>query len=726
MKQVVQGGKERGVVLEDVAAAQVVPGHLLVRTTRSLISAGTERAVVETGASGYVARARQQPERVTKALDKLRTDGVGPTVELVRGQTKRTFALGYSSVGRVVAVGQGVSGYEVGDRVASNGPHAELNMVPVNLSAPVPDGVSDDEAAFTVLGSIALQGVRLAAPTLGETVAVIGLGLVGQLAAQLLRASGARVLGFDTAADRVQLARRPGVDAHVVGEGTDTVSVARLATGEVGVDAVVVTASAPGDEIVHQAAEMCRKRGRVVVVGSVGLGLRRADFYEKELTLQVSCSYGPGRYDPSYEAGGGDYPLAFVRWTEQRNLAAVLGAMATGALDVGPLVSARYPLDAAEEAYDSLLTKSAVGILLEFPESDLSGVPSSLGRDRVVEHRPAARKSALVGAVIGTGGYAQARLIPALQAAGVDLRWVASARGGSAATAAHRFGVARSTTDVDAILADADVDVVVVATRHDSHARLTADALRAGKSVYVEKPLCLIPDELHDVMDAYEAAGVEPNSPLLTVGFNRRFAPLTEEVRRRLDGHARPVAITITCNAGRTAADHWVNDPAVGGGRLLGEACHFVDLASYLAGAAVVSVHAVAAAKATSSATPDTASIQMELVDGSVATVLYLANGSSRYPKERVEVFSDGKVMLIDNFRTFKEFGTGRPRTRRLRRQDKGNDRAVEIFVQAVRAGAASPIAFDQLVASSAATLAIVASLEQGRRITVDEVLGRG
>lgn len=720
-----QGGKERGVVLEDVPAAQVAPGHLLVRTTRSLISAGTERAVVETGASGYVSRARQQPERVTKALDKLRTDGLGPTVELVRGQTKRTFALGYSSVGRVVAVGRGVTGYEVGDRVASNGPHAELNMVPVNLCAPVPDGVSDDEAAFTVLGSIALQGVRLAAPTLGETVAVIGLGLVGQLAAQLLRASGARVLGFDTAADRVQLARRPGVDAHVVGEGTDPVSLARLATGEVGVDAVVVTASSPSDDIVHQAADMCRKRGRVVVIGSVGLSLRRADFYEKELTLQVSCSYGPGRYDTSYEAGGNDYPLAFVRWTEQRNLGAILGAMATDALKVGPLISARYPLDAAEEAYASLLTRSAIGIILEFPQSDGSDVPS-VERARVVEHRPAARKSALVGAVIGTGGYAQARLIPALQAAGVDLRWVASARGGSAATAAHRFGVARSTTDVDAILADDDVDIVVVGTRHDSHARLTADALRAGKSVYVEKPLCLTSDELCDVVDAYEAAGGEPRSPLLTVGFNRRFAPLTEEVRRRLDGHVRPVAITITCNAGRTAADHWVNDRAVGGGRLLGEACHFVDLASYLAGAAVVSVQAVAAAKATSSATPDTASIQMELADGSLATVLYLSNGSPRYPKERVEAFSDGKIMLIDNFRTFKEFGRGRPRTRRLRRQDKGNDRAVEVFVQAVRAGAASPIAFDELVASSAATLAIVTSLEQGRRVTVDEVLGRG
>lgn len=711
-------------VLEDVPAPQVAPGHLLVRTTRSLISAGTERAVVETGASGYFARARQQPERVTKALDKLRTDGLGPTAELVLGQTKRTFTLGYSSVGRVVAVGLGVTGYEVGDRVASNGPHAELTMVPVNLCAPVPDGVSDDEAAFTVLGSIALQGVRLAAPTLGETVAVIGLGLVGQLAAQLLRASGARVLGFDTAADRVELARRPGIEAHVAGEGTDPVSVARLETGEVGVDAVVVTASSLSDDIVHQAADMCRKRGRVVVVGSVGLGLRRADFYEKELTLQVSCSYGPGRYDPSYEAGGTDYPLAFVRWTEQRNLAAVLGAMATGALIAGPLISARYPLDAAEEAYDSLLTKSAVGILLEFPEG--GNVPSSVQRARVVEHRPTARGPAVVAAVIGTGGYAQARLIPALQAAGVDLRWVASARGGSAATAAHRFGVARSTTDVHAILGDADVDVVVIGTRHDSHARLTADALRAGKSVYVEKPLCLTAEELRDVVAAYEAAGVDPSPPLLTVGFNRRFAPLTEEVRRRLDGHARPVAVTITCNAGRTAADHWVNDPALGGGRLLGEACHFVDLASYLAGAAVVSVHAVAAAKATSSATPDTASIQLELADGSVATVLYLSNGSSRYPKERVEVFSDGKVLLIDNFRTFKEFGTGRPRTRRLRRQDKGNNRAVEVFVQAVRAGAASPIAFEELVASSAATLAIVASLEHGRRVTVEEVLSRG
>jgi predicted dehydrogenase/threonine dehydrogenase-like Zn-dependent dehydrogenase len=729
VKHVVQAGKERGVILEDVAAPVVAPGHLLIRTTRSLISAGTERAVVETGASGYVARARQQPERVTKALDKLKTDGLGPTVDLVRGQTKRTFALGYSSVGRVVAVGPQVSGWTVGDRVASNGPHAELNLVPVNLCAHVPDDVTDDEAAFTVLGSIALQGVRLANPTLGETVAVIGLGLVGQLAAQLLRASGAHVLGFDTAEDRAEMARRPGVDTFVVREGTDPVSIARRATDEVGVDAVIVTASSSSDDIVHQAADMCRKRGRVVVVGSVGLGLRRADMYEKELTLQVSCSYGPGRYDTSYEDHGVDYPLPFVRWTEQRNFTAVLGAIATGALDIKPLISDRWPLDQAEDAYASLLGKQAVGILLDYPEPEATDTTDAaellLAAARVVEHRAPTGVGGVHAAVIGTGGFAQARLLPALQEAAVALGWVASSGGSSAATAAHRFGASKSTTDPDAVLADPLVNLVVVATRHDSHASLTSSALRAGKSVYVEKPLCTTTEGLHDVMDAYDEAHASGAGPILAVGFNRRFAPHTVEMRRRLAGHTRPIAVTITCNAGRTAPDHWVNDPIAGGGRLIGEACHFIDLVAHLVGAPIVSVHALAAANATSSPTPDTATIQLELADGSVGTVLYLSNGSSRFPKERVEVFTDGTVLLNDNFRTFRAYGRGRPKKHRLRRQDKGNDASVQSFIEAVRTGGTSPIPFEEIIVSSAATLAAAASIEQGRTVAVGEILRR-
>lgn len=706
MKQVLQSHKTGATEVADVPCPGVCGGGLLIRTSRTLISAGTERMLVEFGQAGLLGKARQQPDKVRKALDKVRTDGLLPTIEAVRNKLDQPLALGYCNVGVVSAVGSRVTGFAPGDRVASCGKHAEVVSMPVNLCAHVPDGVPDDQAAFTVLGAIALQGIRLVQPTLGEAVVVTGLGLVGLLTVQLLRAHGCRVLGLDFDPARLAMARRFGAETVNLEAGADPVEAARGFSRGRGVDAVLITAATESNEPMHQAALMCRQRGRIVLVGVTGLQLSRDDFFKKELTFQVSSSYGPGRYDPNYEEKGQDYPVGFVRWTEQRNFEAVLDMMADGRLDVAPLISHRFPIGQAAEAY-ALVTSDApsLGILLEY-----SGLPAPPSRTvplaPPVAAAPAQGARAAVS-FVGAGNYATAVLIPAFRDAGAELRTVASSGGVSALHAGRKFGFSQASTDTPGLLADATTNVVVITTRHDSHASMVLQALEAGKHVFVEKPLCLTLGELAQIEARYAELSAMGPAPIVMVGFNRRFAPQVAKIKSLLAGTTGPKAFVMTVNAGAIPADHWTQDPEVGGGRIIGEACHFIDLLRFLAGSSIIDSRSVRMA----GAAPDTATIQLTFADGSIGTILYLANGHKSFPKERLEVFSGGRILQLDNFRRLKAYGWPGFRTMNLWRQDKGQKQCAAAFVRAVEQGGASLIPFDELVEVSRVTIEVAAAL---------------
>jgi predicted dehydrogenase/threonine dehydrogenase-like Zn-dependent dehydrogenase len=705
MKQVLQSLRSGVTEIADVPAPNAAPGELLIRSTRTLISTGTERMLVEFGRSGLLAKARQQPDKVKVVMDKVRTDGLVPTMRAVAHKLDQPLPLGYCNVGVVIGVGRGVVGYAIGDRVASNGKHAEIVSVPANLCAGIPAGVSDDAAAFTVLGAIALQGIRLVVPTLGEAVVVVGLGLIGLLTVQLLRANGCRVLGIDYDPAKLALARGTGADTADLACGQDPVAAAGAFSRWRGVDAVIITAATASSEPVHQAALMCRQRGRIVLVGVTGLELARDDFYKKELTFQVSCSYGPGRYDPRYETTGLDYPIGFVRWTEQRNLEAVLDMMADGRLDVAPLISHRFAIDAAGQAYELVTSKShSLGILLEYPPGGNEPPLRSIDVSRVAR-RPAAASRAGAASVsfIGAGNYATAVLIPAFRSAGARLRVVASSGGVSGINAARRFGFERTTTDTESVLADPESQAIVITTRHDSHARLVLDALAAGKDVFVEKPLCLTLADLAEIEALHARCVSEGASPRVMVGFNRRFAPQVCRIMSLLRAVAGPKAFVITVNAGVLPADHWTHDARVGGGRIIGEGCHFVDLLRFLAGASITGFQTTAM----SAPTHDTASISLTFEDGSIGTVHYFANGNKALPKERVEVFAGGRVLQLDNYRRLKGYGWPGFTKLNLWKQDKGQQACAAAFVDAVVRRGASPIPFGELVEVSRATIEI-------------------
>lgn len=694
MKQILQSLKTGVTEIADVPVPKAGRGQLLIQTSHTLVSAGTERMLVEFGKAGWIDKARRQPDKVRMVLDKIKTDGLQPTMEAVFNKLDQPLPLGYCNVGRVAGIGAGVLGFSEGERVISNGKHAEVVSAPMNLCAKVPDAVPDDEAAFTVLGAIALQGIRLAQPTLGETVAVTGLGLIGLMTVQLLRAHGCRVLGLDFDADKLALARRFGAEAVDLQAGQDPVKAAVAYSRGRGVDAVIVTAATKSSEPMRQAALMCRKRGRIVLVGVTGLELSRDDFFKKELTFQVSASYGPGRYDPNYEEKGQDYPVGFVRWTEQRNFEAVLDMMADGRLDVKPLVSHRFEIGAAEKAY-ALVAGAApsLGVLLSYPgmaitpEARTVSLASSTNRQSLSQGKAAdnARIS-----VIGSGNYATAVLIPAFKDAGAHLGSVVSSAGVSGVHAGRKFGFDETTTDSQRIFADTATDAVVITTRHDSHARFVLQAFEANKPVFVEKPLCLTLDELNEIKSAYHAAA---NKPMVMVGFNRRFAPHVQKIKALLSGVSGPKSFIMTVNAGAIAADHWTQAVDVGGGRIIGEACHFVDLLRFLAGAPIVGW-----SRATMDADiEDTVSISLQFADGSIGAVHYFANGPKSFPKERLDVFAQGRVLQLDNYRKLTGFGWPGFKRMRLWRQDKGQRACVKAFVNAIEGRAPLPIGAEEI-----------------------------
>ncbi|HUG92003.1 MAG TPA: bi-domain-containing oxidoreductase [Planctomycetaceae bacterium] len=803
MKQVLQSVRTGQTELADVPCPSVRAGHVLVATRRSLISAGTERMVREFGAAGWLGKIRRQPDKVRRTLDKIRTDGLLPALEAVRSQLGRPIAMGYSNVGTVLECGSGVTGFEPGDRVVSNGPHAEAACVPKNLCAKVPDAVSDDEAAFTVLGAIALEGLRLAEPTLGETFCVTGLGLVGLLTVQLLQAQGCRVLGVDLDRERLQLAAKLGAETVDLSQEGDAIAAAERFSRGRGVDGVLIAAATRSNEPIRQAARMCRKRGRIVLVGVTGLELSRGDFYEKELLFRVSCSYGPGRHEPDYEEGGRDYPAGLVRWTAGRNFEAVLDLLATRRLDVEPLISHRFPLERVGEAYAVIDgSEASLGVLLEYGGAsggiggiDVEGLRRRTlrvdeaevedrggriaGRSRlpggtggltggvheIGPARQAGRTRCGVG-FIGAGNFASRVLIPEFRRAGADLRIVACEGGLSGRHAARRQGIAEVTTDAGEVIEHPEVDAVVIATRHDTHAEFVCRALEAGKHVFVEKPLAISGEQLERVLAAHtgrrgqhsplptphspvvnergqapwralfsrvirtSAASQSPfahNLPLLHVGFNRRFAPHALRMAALLASVGEPKSFVMTVNAGALPAGHWTQDADVGGGRIVGEACHFIDLLRFLCGQRIAGVQATVIGPAAGMAVrEDKLSVTLTFADGSFGTVHYLANGHRSFPKERLEVFCAGRVLQLDNFRRLRGYGWPRFRRMNLWRQDRGYRNEVQAFLEAIRTAGPAPIPFEEAVEVTRVSFDVVEAARTGQPIHYADYPRRG
>lgn len=744
MKQILQNLSSGETLLADVPAPKVRAGHLLIETEASLVSLGTEKMLIDFGKANWLDKARQQPEKVKQVLQKIKTDGLMPTIEVVRSKLDAPLPLGYCNVGRVIEVGAGVEDFQVGDRVLSNSNHAEIVCAPKNLCCKVPDGVAPKAAVYAVVGAIGLQGIRLLKPTLGETFVVMGLGLIGQLAVQILLASGCKVIGTDFDSSKCELAREWGAEAIDLSQGTDAVKAAEALTGGIGVDGVLITASTKSDEPIHQAATMCRKRGRIVLVGVVGMKMQRSDFYEKELSFQVSCAYGPGRYDPTFEEKGQDYPLPYVRWTEQRNFEAVLGLMAAGKLNTEKLTSHTYDFDEALEAYQQV-GAGAMGIVLRYAQdgnADVArqrgdgapqGVPETQWRvtdagalkaaeeqklKRVITVNPAAAPAKAVVGVIGAGSFTSLVIVPALKKTSARLKSISSGTGVSGAHLAKKFGFENTTTDNDTIFNDPEINVVFITTRHASHGALVLQALEAGKHVFVEKPLCIHKDEMEKVEAFFNnnpGPESEPTtqpldhsttSPLLMVGFNRRFSPLAVKMRELLSGSSSPMSMICTINAGMVPADHWTQDRDIGGGRIIGEACHFIDFCRFLAGARINNASIEIMGKSDNNCN-DVATIQLRFENHSTATVHYFANGNKGFPKERMEVFSEGRILQLDNFKQLKGFGFSDFKKMQLWSQDKGHKNEIQEWIACIEQGRPQPIALNEILEVSRAALEI-------------------
>jgi len=706
MKQIIQDLKKGDTILEEVPVPKVKSGHVLIKTSKTLVSLGTERMLVEFGKANFVQKARQQPDKVKMVLDKVKTDGLKPTIDSVFNKLNQPLPLGYCNVGEVVAVGNGVTDFKIGDRVASNGGHAEFVLVPKNLTAKIPDNVTDEEAAFTVIGSIGLQGIRLLNPTFGETIVVVGLGLIGLVTAELLKANGCNVIGFDYDSQKVAIAKQKGIIAVDLSEGSDQVKFVENYTKGIGADGIIITASNKSNEIIAQSANMCRKRGRIILVGVIGLNISRADFYEKEISFQVSCSYGAGRYDDEYELKGNDYPIGYVRWTQKRNFEAILDAISKNTLDVKPLITERIPINDYQKIYEDMKNSRSIASLLEYDTTE-----EATSTVTVVSKKFKGKKG-IVG-IIGAGNFTSSTVLPSLKKNGTDIKYIASSGGLSSTVLAKRYGISKSTSDYNEILKDEDVDLVFITTKHNMHAPMVIETLRAGKSVFVEKPLALNVEELNLVIEEYNKQNVS-----LSVGFNRRFAPLAKKMKKALGNDKTPINITATMNAGFIPADVWLHDMEVGGGRIIGEACHYIDLCTFLTQSKVVSV-CMNSMGINPKENTDNASILLKYANGSNAVINYFSNGSKSYSKERVEVYSQERTLIMNNWRKLKLYGF-KSSSNMSSKQDKGHSNQFKELITQQQNGNQSIIPFEELINTTKASFAAVESLKQGKWISVD------
>jgi len=662
--------------------------------------------IAQFGKAGFIEKARSQPDKVRQVIDKIQTDGIIPTAKAVLHKLDQPLPLGYSAVGTVTEVGEGVTRFAPGDRVVCNGNHAEAVTVGENLAAKIPDGVPDETAVFTVLGAIGMQGVRLLAPEVGERHVVMGLGVIGLLSVQILKAAGCKVLALDFNSERVALAQRYGAEGLVLGADSDPVGFAVTWSGGDGVDGVLICAATESMDPIRQAPKMCRKRGKVVLVGVVGLELDRTEFFKREVTFQVSCSYGPGRYEAAYEKKGLDYPIGFVRWTEQRNFEAVLGLMAEGKIVTKDLLSTVVPFKEATARYDELLADpNALGILFRYAPGELKKTITVVGGPRV--------EASVRLSVIGAGNFATGVLLPIFKECGVAITEIAAPSGKSAGLSAYKFGALEASSDIDGVIVSSKSNAVVVATRHDSHAELVARALSNGKHVFVEKPLATSFEELQLVEGAVQKAP----GLVLVVDFNRRFSPLVTELRGALKGRAEPLSMMMTVHAGKLPPDSWVMDESEGGGRVTSEVCHFIDLFVAVAGAPVVSIGATPLREGGHEA--QTVMFAVTLGDGSIGTIHYLANSSRKLPKERFEVNSDGRTVVIDNFRGVKSFGFKKIKSRKLWSQKKGHRQCIEAFLGAVKGEKIELPSFEEIKNVTVATILAKESLRNGGVLVV-------
>ena len=705
MKQIVQNLKTGETLLIEVPIPCVKPGHILIKTHNSLVSLGTEKMLVDFGKSNYFQKAIQQPEKVKQVLSKIKTDGLKPTLDAVQRKLDEPITLGYSNSGEVIGVGQGVEGFAVGDRVVSNGPHSEVVNVPENLVAKIPDNVTYEQAAFTVVGAIALQGIRLIKPTFGETIVVTGLGLIGLLTIQILKANGCRVIGLDFDSNKIDLAKRFGVEAYDPGE-FDVVGLIENLTNGVGVDGVLITASSKSNDVISQSANFCRQRGRIILVGVIGLSINRSDFYKKEISFQVSCSYGPGRYDPNYEDKGLDYPIGFVRWTEQRNFEAILNAISDKQINVDSLITEKKELNKYSDIYSALDKRGSIASILSYRPNELDVI-----REVVIKKNDFSKTRGTIG-VIGAGNFTRGMILPALEKIGANMKYIASSSGLSATNLAKKYNIAVSTSDMDVIFDDPDVDAVVITTRHNSHANQVIKALESGKHVFVEKPLALSIEDLDVIEQVFNQSRKS-----LIVGFNRRFSPFIRKARNLLNRECHPINVIATMNAGFIAMDHWVQDIEVGGGRIIGEACHYIDLISFITGSKVASV-VMNAQGISPKINTDNASILLKYENGSQGVINYFSNGSNNYPKERIEVYDQKKNILIDNFRKIEFFGY-KEKTYKAT-QDKGH---IEQFIRwnkMIVSGGEPIISFESIMNTSKAAILCLESLMKRKWIDVE------
>jgi predicted dehydrogenase/threonine dehydrogenase-like Zn-dependent dehydrogenase len=712
MKQLLQNLRTGEATVAEVPVPIVQPGHVLVRTAASLISAGTERALTELGQKSLLGKARERPELIGKVWDKVKTEGIWQALEGARDKLDQSHAVGYSAAGIVIESAPDVTEFRVGDRVACAGTdyasHAEIISVPRNLCVCLPHQLSLEEGAFGTVGAIALQGVRLAEPTLGEAIVVIGLGLVGQLTVQLLKANGCRVFGVDIDEARIQLAHDLGAEGGCV-PAAARVQVPAWSKGR-GADACIIAAATAANEPIELAGEIARLKGRVVAVGLVGMNVPRNIYYQRELTLKVSMSYGPGRHDPEYEERGHDYPLAYVRWTEGRNIESFLDLVASRRIDVGPLLTHRFRIEHASAAYQLIsgnTNEKYLAVLLTYDtEREVS---------RRIENASATKKATAAGRVgvglIGAGGYAQNVLLPNFKTAGAEFCSIASASGVSARDVGTKYGFARFVSDGESVIADPQANLIVIATRHGSHAELAAQALDRGKHVFVEKPLALNDAELDRVLEA-----ASQSKGQLLVGFNRRFSPLAVRAKEIFAGRQSPLSIVYRVNAGRVPREHWTQDPNEGGGRIIGEVCHFIDLMQFLTGEAPTNVYAQALGGGQGNViSEDSVFITLQFVDGSNGVIAYLAEGDAGLPKEHIEIFAEGKTFVIEDFRSARLYSGGREKKETLRQQDKGQAEETRVACAVVAEGKPAPITLAELEATTRATFRIRDSLRTGQ-----------
>ena len=704
MKQILQNLSNGKTLLADVPCPKHIKYNLLIATRKTVISAGTERMLVNFGRASLINKARQQPDKVKTVLNKVVTDGLLTTVDAIRSKLDQPLPLGYCNAGIVLS--SGVSGFESGDRVVSNGNHAEVVRVPKNLCVKIPNGVDDESASFTVLAAIGLQGIRLIQPTMGECFVVTGLGLIGLLCVQMLRANGCRVLGIDFDSNKCELARKFGAETVDLSKGEDPIIVAQSFSRGRGVDGVLITAATQSDEVIHQSAEMCRKLGRIVLVGVVGLNLSRDDFFKKEITFQVSASYGPGRYDSFYEDEGNDYPVGYVRWTEQRNFEAVLDMMSSGALDVKSVITHRYDIENAVEAYTLLDNPDALGIVLNYPNQNQEVLTKSKVELTNKISEIIKPNTPCVG-FIGAGNYASRSLIPAFKEAGAVLDTLVTSGGISGVHHGKKNQFMTASTETSDLWNSNTINTVSIVTRHDAHAEQVINALNSGKNVFVEKPLALTLTELKEIDKSYHKAN-KSNVVRLMVGFNRRYAPHVVKMKKLLESHRSPKSIIMTVNAGAIPNEHWVQDTLIGGGRIIGEGCHFIDLMRHLVGHAIVDFTATMIGNVPGiEIREDKASMTLSFEDGSFGTIHYLANGGSIFPKERIEVFCDNAVLQMDNYRVLKGYGWPGFKKMKLFKQDKGQKACARSFVDSIANGKESPIPYNEIMESSRVSIEI-------------------